>query len=62
MSDSVSASRVINLLIFVSGHMGAHHFVRHEEEEAFADWINKGLAKDKDTAHFLPLSVSFFIL
>ena len=45
-------------MIYVSGHMGAHHFVRHEEEEAFADWINKGLAKDKDTAHFLPLSVS----
>ena len=38
--------------------MGAHHFVLHEEEEAFADWINKRLAKDKDTAHFLPLSVS----
>jgi len=38
------------------GHMGAQHFVRHEEEEAFADWINKRLNKDKDVTHFLPLA------
>ena len=39
--------------------MGAQHFVLKEEEEAFADWINKRLAKDKDIMHFLPLEVSF---
>jgi plastin-3 len=38
------------------GHMGAAHFVLHEEEEAFADWINKRLSSDKDVNHFLPLS------
>ena len=37
--------------------MGAQHFVRHEEEEAFADWINKRLLTDKDVIHFLPLAV-----
>jgi len=38
------------------GQMGALHLIRHEEEEAFADWINKKLAKDEDVAHFLPLA------
>jgi len=38
------------------GHMGAQHFVRHEEEEAFADWINKRLQTDSDVLHFLPLA------
>ena len=41
--------------------MGAAHFVLHEEEEAFADWINKRLQTDKDVIHFLPLAVSLFI-
>ncbi|XP_023321342.1 plastin-2 [Eurytemora carolleeae] len=36
--------------------MGAAHFVLHEEEEAFADWINKRLQTDKDVIHFLPLA------
>ena len=39
--------------------MGAQHFVRHEEEEAFADWINKRLQTDSDVLHFLPLAVTF---
>ena len=41
----------------LAGHMGAQHFVLHEEEEAFSDWINKRLAKDKDVTHYLPLAV-----
>ena len=45
-------------LVVCAGHMGAQHFVRHEEEEAFADWINKRLNKDKDVTHFLPLAVT----
>jgi hypothetical protein len=37
--------------------MGAQHFVLHEEEEAFADWMNRALGKDKDVQHHLPLAV-----
>ena len=51
--------KLINWLTDCLGHMGAQHFVRHEEEEAFADWINKRLSKDKDVTHFLPLAVSW---
>lgn len=38
------------------GHMGAQHFVLHEEEEAFADWMNRALSKDKHVQHHLPLA------
>ena len=44
-------------MVDVSGHMGAQHFVLHEEEEAFADWMNRALSKDKHVAHHLPLAV-----
>jgi hypothetical protein len=41
----------------ISGQMGAQHFVLHEEEEAFADWMNRALSKDKHVQHHLPLAV-----
>jgi hypothetical protein len=40
--------------------MGAQHFVLHEEEEAFADWMNRALSKDKHVQHHLPLAVGLY--
>ena len=34
---------------------GTTHSVRHEEEAAFADWINTNLGHDKDLEHLLPV-------
>ena len=46
---------------FILGAMGAQHIVLSQEEVAYADWINRRLANDNDTSHFLPLAVSEFI-
>jgi hypothetical protein len=34
--------------------------VLHEEEEAFADWMNRALSKDKHVQHHLPLAVGHY--
>ena len=52
----------LNEICVLAGQMGAQHFVLHEEEEAFADWMNRALSKDKDVHHHLPLAVYIFQL
>ena len=39
----------------IDGEMGAMHMVLHEEQAAFADWINVHLGKDPDLRHKLKL-------
>jgi len=40
----------------IDGEMGAIHMVLHEEQAAFADWINNHLGHDKDLKHKMRLS------
>lgn len=40
----------------IDGEMGAIHMVLHEEQAAFADWINNHLGHDKDLKHKMKLS------
>ena len=39
----------------IDGEMGATHMVLHEEQAAFADWINTHLGRDADLGHKLRL-------
>ena len=40
----------------IEGEMGATHMVLHEEQAAFADWINTHLGNDPQVAHKLKLA------
>jgi len=40
----------------INGEMGATHMVLHEEQAAFADWINNHLGHDPDIKHLLKLA------
>ena len=40
----------------IEGEMGATHMVLHEEQAAFADWINSHLGNDPQVAHKLKLA------
>ena len=42
-------------MVIVLSTEGTTHSVRHEEEAAFADWINTNLGHDKDLEHLLPV-------